>query len=121
MVFAKESGRKSTEEEEAEAATKQDISVFPMATPMIAGPGAMGAVILLMANTQGNVQLQSAVILALLSVLLLTLISLLLAAQIHRLLGVTGLQVITRVFGVLLVALSVQFIFDGILESGLVG
>lgn len=121
MVFARDSGGTSTtDEEEAEAETRQDISVFPLATPLIAGPGAMGAVILLMANTQGDPKEVVAVIAALVGVLLLTLISLLLAAQMQKLLGVTGLQVISRIFGVLLVALAVQFIFDGIMNSGLV-
>ena len=121
MVFARESGATSTtEEEEAEAATKQDISVFPLATPLIAGPGAMGAAILLMTDTQGDMQLGAMVIAALVIVLLITLLMLFLATQIQRILGVTGLHVISRVFGVLLVALAVQFIFDGILDSGII-
>lgn len=121
MVFARSSGgTTTTDEEREEAETKQDISVFPLATPLIAGPGAMGAAILLMADTQGDTLLMVAVVLALLAVLLITLIALLLATQVQRLFGVTGLQVIARIFGVLLVALAVQFIFDGILESGIV-
>ena len=96
MVFARTSGSTSTtEEEEAEAMGKRDIAVFPLATPLIAGPGAMGAVILL------------------------TFIMLLLASKIQQLFGVTGMHVVTRVFGVLLSALAVQFIFDGIAQSGL--
>ena len=122
MVFARSSGGTSTtDEEEEEAETKQDISVFPIATPLIAGPGAMGASILLMANTNGDPTLVTAVVIAMVGILIVTLLLLLLATQVQRLLGVTGLQVITRVFGVLLVALAVQFIFDGILESGIVG
>lgn len=121
MVFARSSGgTTTTDEEREEAETKQDISVFPLATPLIAGPGAMGAAILLMADTRGDTFLMIAVVLALLAVLLITLIALLLATQVQRLFGVTGLQVIARIFGVLLVALAVQFIFDGILESGIV-
>ena len=121
MVFARSSGgRSATEEEKTEAAGKQDISVFPLATPLIAGPGAMGAAILLMANASGDVLLQSAVIAAMLTVLFLTAASLLLAGQIQRFLGVTGMHVVTRVMGILLSALAVQFIFDGIKQSGLV-
>lgn len=120
MVFARSSGANSTtDEEEAEAESRKDISVFPLATPLIAGPGAMGAAILLMANAQGNNQQRVAVILALLVVLLITLVLLLLSTQVERILGITGLQVISRIFGVLLVALAVQFIFDGIIESGI--
>ena len=121
MVFARSSGGTSTtDDEEKEAASKADISVFPLATPLIAGPGAMGAAILLMANQEGNLTGQAIVIGALLEILLATFISLLLASRIQNLLGVTGMHVITRVMGVLLSALAVQFIFDGIKESGLV-
>lgn len=122
MVFARSSGGTSTtDEEEREARGKQDISVFPLATPLIAGPGAMGAVILLMANTEGDIALQAVVITSLLAVLLGTLALLLIAAKIQQLFGITGMHVVTRIFGVLLSALAVQFIFDGIAQSGLLG
>ena len=121
MVFARSSGGTSTtDEEELEAATKADISAFPIGMPLIAGPGAMSATILLMANTEGDLALKAIVIGALLVILLVTLISMLLAGQIQRVLGVTGMHVIARIFGVLLCALAVQFIFDGILQSGLI-
>ncbi|MBL4581741.1 MAG: MarC family protein, partial [Gammaproteobacteria bacterium] len=120
MVFARTSGSTSTtEEEELEAMGKRDIAVFPLATPLIAGPGAMGAVILLMANSEGNLVLQATVVASLLVIILLTFIMLLLASRIQQLFGVTGMHVVTRVFGVLLSALAVQFIFDGIAQSGL--
>ena len=120
MVFARSSGGISTTEDEAREATgKEDIAVFPLATPLIAGPGAIGAAILLMANTQGEVVLQMAVLAGLSGVLILTLASLLAATQIHRILGVTGMHVISRMVGFLLAALAVQFIFDGIRQSGL--
>jgi multiple antibiotic resistance protein len=122
MVFARSSGSTSTtDEEEQEALGKRDISVFPIATPLIAGPGAMGAVILLMANTEGELVLQAAVIASLMVILVLTFGMLLLASKIQRLFGVTGMHVVTRIFGVLLSALAVQFIFDGIAQSGLIG
>ena len=122
MVFARSSGVTSTtDEEEKEAISKSDISVFPLATPLIAGPGAMGAVILLMAHQEGNVTGQVIIIASLLAILLLTFVSLLLAGKIVKLFGVTGMHVITRIMGVLLSALAIQFIFDGIRQSGLVG
>jgi len=121
MVFARSSGGHTTTEEEArEAAAKQDISVFPLATPLIAGPGAMGAAILLMSNASGSFVLQAAVIASLLAALVVTLVSLLLAGEIVRFLGVTGAHVIGRIFGILLAAMAVQFIFDGIAQSGLI-
>lgn len=120
MVFARHSGGTSTTDDEArEASARQDISVFPIATPLIAGPGSMGAAILLMANTDGDIAQQAMVIAALLGILCFTCAALLLASQLQRWLGVTGMHVITRVMGVLLSALAVQFIFDGIETSGL--
>lgn len=120
MVFARPSGGTSTTEEEAlEAAGRTDVTVFPLATPLIAGPGAMGAVILLMADAEGDLLRQGLVLLMLLAVMLITWLALLLAAQLQRYLGVTGLHVISRIFGVLLAALAVQFMFDGIAQSGL--
>lgn len=122
MVFARSSGGTSaTDDETAEAAAKDDISIFPLAMPLIAGPGAMGAAILLMAGTEGDWIRQVIVIACLLAILLMTFLALLAATQIQKLLGVTGLHVISRVFGILLSALAVQFIFDGIDQSGLLG
>lgn len=120
MVFARSSGAVSTtDEEEREASTREDIAVFPVATPLIAGPGAMGAAILLMASADGNLLHQVIVVGSLLAILAVTLVSLLLAGQLIRLLGLTGLNVISRIIGMLLAALAVQFIFDGIADSAL--
>lgn len=122
MVFARSSGATSTTDEEArEAKRKQDIAIFPLATPLIAGPGAMGAAILLMANAEGHLAQQLIVLASLLAIMLVTLVAMLTAAQLHRFLGVTGMHVITRIFGILLSALAVQFVFDGIAQSGLLG
>ena len=120
MVFARSSGGTSTTEDEAsEAAQKQDISVFPLATPLIAGPGSIAATLLLVAETGGDWGLQSVVIAALVAILVLTYLLLLSASRVQKLLGVTGLKVINRVLGILLTALAVQFIFDGVRESGI--
>jgi len=120
MVFARSSGGTSTtSEEKQEAFSKADISVFPLATPLIAGPGAMGAVILLIADQQGDLTGQAIIIASLLTILLLTFICLLLALQLQKLFGITGMHVIARVMGVLLSALAIQFILDGITQSGL--
>ena len=120
MVFARNSGATTaTEDETKEAEIRNDISVFPLATPLIAGPGAMGAAILLMANTDGDIALQIIVCTSLLVILVLTFLSLLAASHLQKLLGTTGAHVISRVFGVLLCALAVQFLFDGIAQSGL--
>lgn len=121
MVFARASGAVTTTSQEAdEARLKQDISVFPLATPLIAGPGAMGAMVLLVSDAQGDIGRQAVVVVSLLLIMLVTLLALLMAIQIQRFLGVTGIQVITRVSGMLLAALAVQFIFDGIVQSGVI-
>jgi len=121
MVFARNSGGVSaTEEETREALGRADISVFPLATPLLAGPGAMGAAILMMSRAGGDRLEQGAVLLALLAVLVLTLGCLLVATRIQKLLGATGAHVLTRILGVLLCALAVQFVFDGIAGSELV-
>jgi MarC family membrane protein len=121
MVFAHNSGATSTtDQENAEASMRKDIAVFPLATPLIAGPGAIGSVLLLTANTEGALTEQIYVYAALLTILLFSFICLITASQIQKILGLTGMFVISRIFGVLLSALAVQFIFDGILASGLI-
>ncbi len=120
MVFARPSGGTSaTSAEQKEAAAKTDISVFPLATPLIAGPGAMGALVLLMADASTDPVAGAVVVGALAAVLAITLVCMLLAAQLQKLLGQTGVHVIARVFGVILAALAVQFILDGLAESSL--
>ena len=122
MVFARSSGGSSTTDEETlEGAGKPDVSVFPLATPLIAGPGSMGAIMLLMANARDNLTTQVIIIATMIAVLIITLILLLLANKVQKLLGITGIHVISRVFGVILAALAVQFMFDGIAHSGLLG
>ena len=120
MVFARSSGGVgTTREENLEAQSRADIAIFPVATPLIAGPGAMGVTILQMTGAQGDWHLQMAVLAALVIVLLATLMLFLLAGHIQKHLGITGMHVISRVFGVLLCALAVQFIFDGLSQSAL--
>lgn len=122
LVFARHSGGVSTtSEENEEAASRPDISVFPLATPLIAGPGSIGAVVLLMAHSEGDRLQYIAVLIALAAILLLTFLLMLVAVHIQKLLGVTGVHVVSRIVGVLLAALAVQFIFDGLAASGLVG
>lgn len=90
MVFARSSGGVSTTREEArEARARADISVFPLATPLLAGPGAMGAAILMMSRAGQDWVAQAVVLGAMLLVLLLALVCLLLAMQIQRFLGAT--------------------------------
>jgi MarC family membrane protein len=115
MVFARpEAMSKPTFAETSEAEAKDDISVFPLATPLIAGPAALGAAVLLAAEARDNPIAELAVIGALLLVMALQLGLLLVAARLHAFLGIGGQNVISRIVGILLAALAVQFVFDGI-------
>jgi multiple antibiotic resistance protein len=121
MIFALPGGLiKLTAPEGAEAQSRDDVAVFPLATPLLAGPGAMSAGILLAANAQGEpfgIAIVSAMLAA---VMVLTLAFLMLAQQLSRLLGVTAQRVLIRVFGILLAAIAVQALFNGIRTSGLI-
>ena len=97
-----------------------DPSVFPLATPLIAGPGAIATMILLMGQS-GNSWLGGAAVLGLLAAMILvTYVFLLASPPLERLLGRTGTVVITRLLGMLLAALSVQFVIDGVKGTGLI-
>jgi multiple antibiotic resistance protein len=116
MVFARPSGmRARTVREQEEEEYGQDITVFPLAIPLIAGPGGITTVLLYTGGRDaGGVAVFVAVLLA---VLALTLVSLLLASRVMRLFGETGANVLSRVLGVLLAALAVQFVIDGLQSS----
>ncbi len=91
-----------------------DISIFPMAIPFLAGPGSIAYIMLLMSNHSENIHSQGLVIGSMLSVLVLTIFILLAATKIIDWLGQTVANAITRILGVLLAALATQYIFDGI-------
>lgn len=115
MVFARQSGLRSTTwSEDAEAHQRADVSVFPLAIPLIAGPGAIASVMLLMGEAAGSWLAQAAVLVVLALVLLITYLCLRAAAGVVRLLGITGTNVVGRVLGIVLAALAAQFIIDGV-------
>jgi multiple antibiotic resistance protein len=122
MVFERKTERseKIADEINREAAEKHitpdDISVFPMALPMIAGPGSIATVMLLSQRAHGAVATITTFA-ALLSVMLLSLLSLLAAGTIMRALGPKVEAAITRLLGVLLGALAAQFVIDGLKAS----
>ena len=116
MVFARPSGlRSTTVAENQEAEHKQDISVFPLAIPLLAGPGAITTMLLLSSDAGRSTLL--ILLGVMLVVMALTLLAFLLSARMMRLIGVTGANVIGRVLGVLLAALAVQFVLDGLRTS----
>jgi len=115
MVFARESApRHTTAQEDSEARHRQDISVFPLAFPFITGPGAL-ATILLQVSEPGLTLVAEALLLGvILLVLLTTLGFMLLADPLMRVIGVTGSNVVSRLSGVVLAALAVQYMIDGL-------
>lgn len=122
MVFARASGGVTTTAEETdEAGHKNDVSVFPLATPLIAGPGAMGAAILLTAQSSSLTERLAIVPASMLAVLLITLILLLTGVRLQKFVSHTAQNVVHRIMGVLLAALSVQFVINGLKESGIAG
>lgn len=113
MVFEKRTERRGDRAAKIAAEPHDDVSIFPMAMPMIAGPGSIASVMLLMGRNEG-IERSLVVLGALATILLLTLVSLLAAGPIMRVLGAKIEAVITRLLGVLLAALAVQFVIDGI-------
>ena len=114
MVFEKRTQRREERAKEVlETPDFEDVSIFPMAIPMIAGPGSIASVMLLMSRNDG-LERSAVVLAALATILLLTLLALLAAGPIMRVLGVKIEAVITRLLGVLLAALAVQFVIDGV-------
>lgn len=119
MVFARQTGLRSvTSSEDAEARRKDDVSVFPLAIPLIAGPGAIASLLLLLERAGGDVAREVGVLAVLLLVLGASLVCLLAAARVVAVLGVTGTNVVGRVLGLVLAALAVQFILDGLRQAG---
>ncbi len=115
MVMVRHSGlRETTPGEAEEGVQRSDVSVFPLAIPLIAGPGALTSIVLLMGEARHDLFVQALVLAVMLAVLVITLVCLLVTGRLIRLLGQTGINVVTRVFGIIMAALSVQFILDGL-------
>jgi len=114
MLFQKRQARREDNASEVHAA--DDPSVFPLAMPLIVGPGAITTIILLAGQANGATDML-AISAVMLSVLATVFIAFLLAPALERLLGKTGLNILTRLLGMLLAALAVQFILDGMLET----
>lgn len=115
MVFARRSGMRSTTvREQDEARDREDISVFPLAFPLIAGPGAMATLVLIASETMHDTQLFVGLIGVIVLLMLIVLALLLLSGVVMRVLGVTGANMVSRIFGVILVAMAIQYLVDGI-------
>jgi multiple antibiotic resistance protein len=116
MVFARESGARTSSDEAAESRRRADISVFPLAFPFIAGPAALTTILLWFGRIQlpGQTGLFAGLIVAAVLVLAIVLALLLVAEPLMRVIGVTGANVASRLLGVILGALAVQFVLDGL-------
>lgn len=112
--------RRSERRERSADGERDDPSVFPLATPLIAGPGALAAMILLASDHAGDVSGQAVVFLAAAAVLAIAFVVFLATELIERILGPTGIKVLTRLFGMILGALAVQFVLDGLRDFGVI-
>ena len=119
MLFERRAQRRRDQSEPALDPT-EDPSVFPLATPLIAGPGAMAAMILLAGQAREPLDLLT-VHLVMLAVLVVVFTLFLVAGLLERVFGETGINVLTRLLGMLLAALAVQFVLDGLADFGFVG
>jgi multiple antibiotic resistance protein len=113
--------RRTKRREDQKSDPDHDPSVFPLATPLIAGPGAIASVILLVGQSGPGWGGTVAVLALMLAMIAVTWAFLLASPPLERMLGRTGTIVITRLLGMLLAALSVQFVIDGVRQTGLVG
>ncbi len=116
MLFERRTQRREGQSAEPHA---PDPSVFPLATPLLAGPGAMATMILLAGSGTGGLHL-AAVMAVMALVLACVFVLFLLATPLERALGRTGTMVVTRLLGMLLAALAVQFILDGLRGAGII-
>lgn len=117
MVFARQSGSRSSRPEVEEGKTRADISVFPLAFPFIAGPGSLTTILLAFGPAAGDPLLFGGLLVCVALALLVALLTLYLVTPINRVLGVTGANVMNRLFGVVLGALAVQYMLDGLRGS----
>ena len=106
---------RTTEVERDEAEEREDVTVFPLAIPLLAGPGAFATVLVFVARADGRPEYLAILLGCVLLVMLLAWAALRLASSVTDLLGFTGINVITRVFGIILAALAVQLVADGVL------
>lgn len=118
LTFGKSGLSSISEGEQREAERPGDIAVLPLAFPLIAGPGSLSAVVLLMGRVEGLAN-GVAIIAMLLACLALTFFAMLASEHLGRWLGETGSDVVGRISGVLLAALAVQFVFDGLRQAAL--
>lgn len=119
MLFARPTGAKRTPEEEREAALTDNPAVFPLAIPMIAGPGTLATVMLLVNLARSDGMHLTIVAAACAAALLITWLFMRGATRFQHVIGSTGIHVVTRLLGIILAALAVQFVLNGLGETHL--
>ena len=122
MVFDRRSQRlQATADSAVSVDHVRNIAAFPLAIPLMAGPGAITAMILLAGRSGGKTEFLAGLLGVAALVMLACYLSFLMAERIAKIMGITGRAVITRMLGIILAALAVQFVIDGIRGAGLIG
>ena len=116
MVNARESGSKATNEERQEGALKEDIAIFPLGIPLLSGPGSIVTVFILVDRAKTVVD-HLTIYLSIVLTMTISLVALNQSSRVARLLGATGINVLSRLMGLILAAIAVQFILNGLLEA----
>ena len=116
MLKAQQQSTRMTKEEELEGAEKEDVAIFPLAIPLLAGPGSIATVTALMGKA-GRILFAIPVILSIAVTCAAAYFLLIAADRIQRLMGVTGMNVMNRVIGLIIGAIAVQFMFDGLRDT----
>jgi multiple antibiotic resistance protein len=116
MVRAQPSKTRTTIEERSEAATKEDVSIIPLGLPLLSGPGAIATVMVLAGKADGLGQ-RAGVHAAIFAVSVITFLVLRSSTYVTQVLGRTGLNVIGRIMGLILAAVALQFVLDGVREA----
>lgn len=116
MMRAKHSPSRSTPEEQTEAQQKEDVGLIPMGVPLLSGPGAI-ATVMVWSSRAAHVAQKAAMFASIALLAIVILLTLLFAPRLSRLFGKTGINIVTRIMGLILAATAVQFVIDGWREA----
>lgn len=116
MVNARESRARTTEEEREEGALKEDVAIFPLGIPLLSGPGSMVTVFILVEKAKEPVE-YALIYASIAATMIISLVFLLQASRLARFLGATGINVMSRIMGLILAAIAVQFILNGLIDG----
>lgn len=116
MINARESRARTTDEEREEGALKEDVAIFPLGIPLLSGPGSMVSVFILVEKAKEPME-YALIYVSIAVTMIISLIFLLQASRLAKLLGATGINVMSRIMGLILAAIAVQFILNGLLEA----